>query len=814
MARRKPSEVAIRDALFVATCLVVAYLSLLAAFSWVPPIWFGKPESTATFFVVAALLTALCVLSYRVHAKQRPGAIPTGVISILFVSGAALAISSYAPCHDGKHPPLFTPLMWTIGTVKGNTSDYQLANGKACPLPTPEALSIARVTGQSALYVGLITITFAFFTTQVDRARIRYARSVTSIVDVDDDARSMVTAVAQTRDKRSRLALIVAESKVNEVRELRGRGARIIAVDIDRPEMLAQLPLWKKIDKLYLLAASPTTNLRRLAAIEKRLGAAHKQRLPLIVRIDDPWQAESFRAQRLGGSDTRWAADAVGVYEVTATRLLEQIISTGRVTKIIVCGTSPLTLALCANLARRQLERTYYAARDTPPLPTLTIVAANAEEYRQDHEHHQQQLGFPPKAEWLDAVAKPPSLPVLTPLITATCEGEIPTAAAPDGGTPTAAAPDGGIPTAAPGGIPTAAVILVTSPGPGSSDATLGTRLAARFPTLPIFALDPKADEIQDLDVAPIVGQLRTFRLAMDVPAGLGHDAWERAAMLIHERFAAQARARGRDDEATKPWAQLNEFYRGSNRRTVRNALWMVEKIAGHTWDTFGGVPDAPMSADVANSDPLARLRAIGFDRDAAMAMAKAEHQDWCRYYRKAGWKYGPQRDNDRKLNPNLIGWHAVEDNPAALEASLSSLAATLYSLRELGYRSRPLWQRFRRVGCVTAQRRTEAWSWTSESGNTMRAGAGDWAVSDGDGRSWSVRDDVFHSSYQHIDGNRWCRCGFVRARPARGGERITTLEGPTLAGATDWVVKGAAGEEWVVPGDRFARQYEAVDSD
>ncbi len=58
----------------------------------------------------------------------------------------------------------------------------------------------------------------------------------------------------------------------------------------------------------------------------------------------------------------------------------------------------------------------------------------------------------------------------------------------------------------------------------------------------------------------------------------------------------------------------------------------MVEQIAGHTWDTFGGLPDSSALAHAADTDPLERLRAIGFDRKAAMAMAKAEHEGWCRY--------------------------------------------------------------------------------------------------------------------------------------------------------------------------------------
>jgi hypothetical protein len=94
-----------------------------------------------------------------------------------------------------------------------------------------------------------------------------------------------------------------------------------------------------------------------------------------------------------------------------------------------------------------------------------------------------------------------------------------------------------------------------------------------------------------------------------------------------------------------------------------------------------------------------------------------------------------------------------------------------------------------------------------------MSARAGDWEVSDVGRRSWSVRDDAFRASHAHIERNRWQRTGVMLARPAANGEVIESLEGPTVAAAGDWVIRGTEAEQWVVPGDIFAREYEAVDS-
>jgi hypothetical protein len=90
-----------------------------------------------------------------------------------------------------------------------------------------------------------------------------------------------------------------------------------------------------------------------------------------------------------------------------------------------------------------------------------------------------------------------------------------------------------------------------------------------------------------------------------------------------------------------------------------------------------------------------------------------------------------------------------------------------------------------------------------------MHADAGDWAVSDSDTERWSVRNEIFRTTYEHVEDDVWRRTGSVRARPARDGEMIATLEGPVLAVAGNWILKGAAGEQWPVSAERFSKLYE-----
>ena len=249
------------------------------------------------------------------------------------------------------------------------------------------------------------------------------------------------------------------------MKDARKHGVRVITVDFNREDTWTSLDLWDKLRRLYLLSPDASTNLLRLDLIKRRIDLDRKSRggrrnrhVPLVVRIDDPWQAEAWRAQQMG-SDDRWAPDAVGKYEVTAGRLLDRMIANDRVSRVIVCGASQLTLALCADMAQRRLEYEYYPA-DTEP-PTITLVAESAEEYRNDHEYHRRQLGLSSNSLVVEAFSHKPTVPFVKSLLTDD---------------------RGGIP------VKSAVIIVDTDPIGGSSvDSSTGTRLAAQLPTVPMY---------------------------------------------------------------------------------------------------------------------------------------------------------------------------------------------------------------------------------------------------------------------------------------------------------------------------------------
>ena len=120
---------------------------------------------------------------------------------------------------------------------------------------------------------------------------------------------------------------------------------------------------------------------------------------------------------------------------------------------------------------------------------------------------------------------------------------------------------------------------------------------------------------------------------------------------------------------------------------------------------------------------------------------------------------------------------------------------------------------RFRRRGEVTAVRRDEPWTWTTSDGTAMRGQAGDWEVTDDDGAARSVDAAIFDQTHEPIDGDRWRRVGEVRGRQARPGEVVHSLEGDQTARLGQWVLRGVAGEEWLVSTEHLEATYDRLES-
>jgi hypothetical protein len=52
----------------------------------------------------------------------------------------------------------------------------------------------------------------------------------------------------------------------------------------------------------------------------------------------------------------------------------------------------------------------------------------------------------------------------------------------------------------------------------------------------------------------------------------------------------------------------------------------------------------------------------MGFTAGEIEVMAELEHERWNRERLRAGWRYGPERDTERKISPYLVPWSELPD--------------------------------------------------------------------------------------------------------------------------------------------------------
>ncbi|MGH3969980.1 MAG: hypothetical protein ACRDTV_18130, partial [Mycobacterium sp.] len=194
--------------------------------------WFGRPGSWQTILLVMAVLVALCAMGFRAAAARGSGNVPIAVVAGLAGTSAVLGFSSYWHCYDDSHPPFFQALTWTAALVKGGMGDTSLS-GNFCPSTTPDALVVARLAALGAIFTGLAGVVIALFRSQLDRLRVSLADSVIAVVGIDEETRSMVSAITQTLDRRSMLVVITSGPDGPGATEARIHGGRVVSVDLN-----------------------------------------------------------------------------------------------------------------------------------------------------------------------------------------------------------------------------------------------------------------------------------------------------------------------------------------------------------------------------------------------------------------------------------------------------------------------------------------------------------------------------------------------------------------------------------------------------
>ncbi|MCW2691106.1 MAG: hypothetical protein JWR37_5996, partial [Mycobacterium sp.] len=360
--------------------------------------WFGEPGSYQTIVIVLAL-PVLHLVVRRLAGKRLVTSAPLIVIAGMAASALVLGMSAYWRCHNTQ-TPVFAPLAWTLGMFVGSVENpFEPGGFGPCAADKmPVALEIARLLAITTLLTTALAAALTLFRSQLDRFAIWRAHSLTVVVGVDDETVSMIRAIAGTLGTGDTLVALTRDADSNASRTIHDLGAKTRVVNLDEPETMSKLRLWTRLDRLYLLSGDPVQNLQRFRVIDAEVAKAQgdRVRLPLIVRIDDPWQAEVWRRSFLANTERRWVADAVGRYEITAAKLVRHMTrklagadDMGPPSTVVLCGLHPLTYAVASELAQLQRDQEVHDKPEVTAPTQVIIFAREAESFV--HDHHMRQ---------------------------------------------------------------------------------------------------------------------------------------------------------------------------------------------------------------------------------------------------------------------------------------------------------------------------------------------------------------------------------------------------------------------------------------
>lgn len=736
--------------LYGASTLLLAAMAVPAVAASAPAFlapW-AAPESPLPL-VVHAVIAVAAALAWRARARRTRRTFTIPAVAVAGVSVVVLGLASYGPCQVSGQSPAVLAIIRAFSLLSGSYDTGMFGVEPGCAAGVPPALQIARLTMLAAIAIGAFGAVAALLGRHADRVVVRAARKVDLVVGLDDSGMSLLAALASRRGDGV-LAVLAEDPAASWVSSARRLGARVVAMDRDDRAGLAALLRRRSRTALRSLAAldaSASANIAAVEAVREAVGAEGPRREPVrvLVRIDDPWQAEEWRRGVDAGEG--WLCDAIGAHEVLAAEVADRLEGVGTV---LVVGRGPFPLALLAELDQRVRERV--ALDETARRgPEVLLLGPRAPELLEEHRLRAARFGN-------------------------------------DAGFGMAAvAGEGGLDEVlAAGDAAGHGVALVVA----EDDEGLATAAAVRRPEWPVLALDLRE---QGIAPRPTVARLTPVGPTVVAGTGVPIDAWERVARLAHEHYR---RRRGDTAaESARPWdGGLPAFYRESNVRQVLAAL-RGAVVIGRTWGAASAPPSLPDSDELERLAALehqswcAQYRAAGWrfgprrdtaarrhpdlvawrrlpdDRRAATRdgvaatfallwalgyrSRRAEEQEWSRYTRQGvvtavrreeAWEW--QAHDGSTMSAGAGHWDVEDGTGSRWSVEPEVFAATYRHLEG---------DRYARVGEVDARRMPGGGRVETLEG-PVDAQPGDWLLRGAAGELWPVAAERFSRDYRPVE--------------------------------------------------------------
>jgi hypothetical protein len=478
---------------------------------------------------------------------------------------------------------------------------YVDPTGAADPAHVPLALDIARFLAPAAAAAASIRALLGLFGQRATRAWVRYfVRDHVVVCGLGPVGARLAVAFRETGH---RVVAIEPDQATAAVYDTRAAGVIVLAGDATDRALLRKAGI---AGARYLIVASAADGTNADVALAAGDVVAHRRRpLPCFVHVGHPGLSGVLAEAALAaGVPGRLQLEFFNALDSVPPMVLDDFPPGGRA---LVVGPGRLGRALVMHAARRWAVEPQDAGRRLE----LTLVGPGASQVSSDL-----CLQYPRLDEVCDLRAY--DVDVDSPAFEQSAYLD--------------------------GAKATAAYVAVDDDASGLQAAL---HVSRALPGVPVVVLTAQHSGLATLasGIRPVDSPIALFDVLERScrPEILLNGTIELLARAIHADYVRLHVTAGRtvdDNPSLREWNDLPEATRDANRAQAADVGAKLAAVGCRIqrWTDWTG--------DV-----------LVFDDAEIERMAELEHERWCRERVAAGWAFGADRDDDRKLTPHLVAW-------------------------------------------------------------------------------------------------------------------------------------------------------------